>query len=148
MKPIFTQNEIQGLFWLKIVFILQFSKQSLARLKSKHFSQFFWWELNLRGLRGNLKQKNLAVNTKLWKRGGKNFGLAFLFSNYLAPKWHKCTDFIRLHFTVVYVTNRVGAMIVPGGASHMWCMSKDFLGFMHTAPKVNVSCMSPKLVLT
>ena len=37
-------------------------------------------------------------NTKLWKRGGKNFEPAFLFSNYLASKWHKCTNFIRLLF--------------------------------------------------
>jgi hypothetical protein len=35
----------------------QFSKQSFLRLKSKHFSQFFWWELNLRGLRGFILQK-------------------------------------------------------------------------------------------
>ena len=36
---------------------------------------------------------------------------------------------------MVHGTNRVGTMSVPGGASHMGCMSKDFLGFIHTAPK-------------
>ena len=35
-----------------------------------------------------------------------------------------------VQFTVVHVTNRVGTMSVPGGASYMWCMSKDFLGFI------------------
>ena len=27
---------------------------------------------------------------------------------------------------MVHGTNRVGTMNVPGGASQMWCMSKDF----------------------
>ena len=44
MTPIFTQNDIQGPFWVKIVVIFcefpQFSKQSLARLKSRHFLSF------------------------------------------------------------------------------------------------------------
>ena len=31
-----------------------------ARLKSKHFSQFFWLEVNLRGLRVFILQKNQA----------------------------------------------------------------------------------------
>ena len=43
-----------------------------------------------------------------------------------------------VQFTVVHVTNRVGTMSVPGGASYMWCMSKDFLGFIQTAPKGNI----------
>ena len=31
--------------------------QKFARLKSKHFSQFFWWEVNMRGLRAFILQK-------------------------------------------------------------------------------------------
>ena len=31
--------------------------QKFARLKSKHFSQFFWWEVNLRRLRPFILQK-------------------------------------------------------------------------------------------
>ena len=53
------------LFPKKIFSIWQFSKidvlvnfiiQKFARLKSIHFSQFFWWEVNLRGLRAFILQ--------------------------------------------------------------------------------------------
>ena len=35
----------------KLFVLVNFIIQKFARLKSKHFSQFFWWEVNLRGLR-------------------------------------------------------------------------------------------------
>ena len=35
--------------------------------------------------------------------------------------------------TVVHLKNRVGTKSVWGDASHMWCMSKDFLKFIYTA---------------
>ena len=38
--------------------------QKFARLKSKHFSQFFWWEVNLRGLRAFMLQKVQASVVK------------------------------------------------------------------------------------
>ena len=34
--------------------------------------------------------------------------------------------------TLVHVTIRVVTLSIWCGASHMWCMSKDFLGFIHT----------------
>jgi hypothetical protein len=43
-----------------------------------------------------------------------------------------------IHCTVVHLTNTVDTKSVPGDASHMWCMSKDFLGFIHTAIKGNI----------
>ena len=45
---------------------------------------------------------------------------------------------LEISCTVVHVTNRVGTMSVPGGASYMWCMSKDFLGFKNIEPKGNI----------
>ena len=44
--------------------------QKFARLKSKHFSQFFWWEVNLRGLRAFILQK---VQASVVKRKKKKF---------------------------------------------------------------------------
>ena len=41
----------------KIDVLVNFVIQKFARLKSKHFSQFFWWEVNLRGLRAFVLQK-------------------------------------------------------------------------------------------
>ena len=41
----------------KIDVLVNFIIQKFARLKSKHFSQFFWWEVNLRGLRAFILQK-------------------------------------------------------------------------------------------
>ena len=70
MTPIFSQNnnlsENSCHFWK----FAQFSKQSFARLKSKHFSQFFWWEVNLRGLRGLILQK---VQDSVVERQKKKF---------------------------------------------------------------------------
>ena len=60
MTTIFTQNSPWMSFEWKVVSFCefaQFSKQSFARLKSKHFSQFFWWEVNLRGLRDSFCRK-------------------------------------------------------------------------------------------
>ena len=66
MKPIFTQNSP----WMSFCEFAQFSKQPFARLKSKHFSQFFWWEVNLRGLRGFILQK---VQASVVERQKKKF---------------------------------------------------------------------------
>ena len=40
--------------------------------------------------------------------------------------------------TVVNVTMRVGTLSIWRGASHMWYMSKDFLGFIHSVLKGNI----------
>ena len=42
MTPIFTQNNNLSENSCHFCEFAQFSKQSFARLKSKHFSQFFW----------------------------------------------------------------------------------------------------------
>jgi hypothetical protein len=39
-----------------------------ARLKSKNFSQFFWWEVNLRGLRALILQKVQASVVEIQKK--------------------------------------------------------------------------------
>ena len=41
-------------------------------------------------------------------------------------------------YTVVHATIRVGTLIIWRGASHMWYVSKDFLGFIHSVPKGNI----------
>ena len=41
----------------KIYILVNFIIQKFAGLKSKHFFQFFWWEVNLRGLRAFILQK-------------------------------------------------------------------------------------------
>ena len=51
---------------------------------------------------------------------------------------HTAEKFVRLNFTVVHVTMRVGTLSIWRGASHMWYMSKDFLGFMHSVLKGNI----------
>ena len=46
--------------WIgKIDALVNFIIYKFARLKSKQFSQFFWWEVNLRGLRTFILQKDL-----------------------------------------------------------------------------------------
>ena len=42
--------------------------QKFAILKSKHFSQFFWWEVNLRGLRAFILQKIQASDIERQKK--------------------------------------------------------------------------------
>jgi hypothetical protein len=49
---------------------LMFWSISFARLKSKHFSQFFWWEVNLKGLRALILQK---VQASVFERQKKKF---------------------------------------------------------------------------
>ncbi len=49
---------------------LMFWSILFARLKSKHFSQFFWWELNLMGLRALILQK---VQSSVVERQKKKF---------------------------------------------------------------------------
>ena len=56
MTPIFTQNNNLSENSCQFCEFAQFSKQSFARLKSKHFSRFFWSEVNLRGLRAFILQ--------------------------------------------------------------------------------------------
>ena len=51
-----------------------FVTQTFARSKSKHFSQFFWWEVNLRGLRAFIFQKVQASVVERQKRRLFNFG--------------------------------------------------------------------------
>ena len=41
-------------------------------------------------------------------------------------------------YTLVHVTMRVGTLSIWCGASHMWYMSKDFLGFIHSVLKGNI----------
>ena len=41
--------------------ILSFKNRSFAKLKSKCLSQFLWWEVNLRGMRGLIFQKVRAL---------------------------------------------------------------------------------------
>ena len=40
--------------------------------------------------------------------------------------------------TVVHVTIRVGTLSIWRGVSHMWYMSRDFLGFIHNVLKGNI----------
>ena len=40
--------------------------------------------------------------------------------------------------TVVHVTIRVGTLSIWRGAIHIWYMSKDFLGFIHSVSKRNI----------
>ena len=49
---------------------LMFWSILFARLKSKHFSQFFWWEVNLMGLRALILQK---VQASVFERQKKKF---------------------------------------------------------------------------
>ena len=50
--------------------------------------------------------------------------------------WKKCST--EYQITVVHVTMRVGTLSIWRGASHMWYMSKDFLGFIHSVLKGNI----------
>ena len=53
-----TQKKLFGTWQFgKIDVLLNFIIQKFERLKSKHFSQFYWSEVNLRGLRGLILQK-------------------------------------------------------------------------------------------
>ena len=52
----------------KIGVLVNFIIQKFARLKSKHFSQFFWLEVNLRGLRAFILQR---VQTSVAERQKK-----------------------------------------------------------------------------
>ena len=70
MTPIFTQNNNLSENSCHFCEFAQFSKQSFARLKSKHFSQFFWWKVNLRELRGFILQK---VQASVVERQKKKF---------------------------------------------------------------------------
>ena len=54
----YTKKKLFGTWQFgKIDVLVNFIIQKFARLKSKHFSQFFWWEVNLRGLRAFILQK-------------------------------------------------------------------------------------------
>ena len=55
-------------------------------------------------------------------------------------KIHLCwkKNVAEYQITVVNVTMRVGTLSIWHGASHMWYMSKDFLGFMHSVLKGNI----------
>ena len=54
----YTQKKLFGTWQFgKIDVLVNFITQKFQRLKSKHFSQFFWWEVNLRGLRAFILQK-------------------------------------------------------------------------------------------
>ena len=70
MTPIFTQNNNLSDDSCHFCEFAQFSKQSFARLKSKHFPQFFWWKVNLRELRGFILQK---VQASVVERQKKKF---------------------------------------------------------------------------
>ena len=70
MTPIFTQNNNLSENSCHFCEFAQFSKQSFARLKSKHFPQFFWWKVNLRELRGFILQK---VQASVVERQKKKF---------------------------------------------------------------------------
>ena len=62
----YTQNNYYlALLWYVLV---NFFIQKFARWKSKHFFQFFWWEVNLRGLRAFILQK---VQTSVVERQKK-----------------------------------------------------------------------------
>jgi len=50
--------------------LVNFIIQKFTRLKSKHFSQFFWWEVNLRGLRAFILQN---VQASVVERQKKKF---------------------------------------------------------------------------
>ena len=52
----------------KIDVLVNFIIQKFARLKSKHFSHFFWWEVNLRGLRAFIFQKVQALGVERQKK--------------------------------------------------------------------------------
>jgi hypothetical protein len=66
-----------------------------ARLKSKHFSQFFWWEVNLRGLRALILQK---VQASVFESQKKKFcypSLSFGKEDtllILLPAWDRSRD--------------------------------------------------------
>ena len=50
--------------------LVNFIIQKFATLKSKHFLQFFWWEVNLRGLKAFILQK---VQASVVERQKKKF---------------------------------------------------------------------------
>ena len=64
--------------------------QKFAGLKSKHISQFFWWEVNLRGLRAFVLQK---VQTSVVERQKKKFCYPSLR---FEKKKHSYYTFVRL----------------------------------------------------
>ena len=69
--------------------------------------------------------------------------LVLLNIDFCSKFWSNLTllflTFQRNYFTVVHVTMRVGTLSIWCGASHMWYMSKDFLGFMHSVLKGNIA---------
>ena len=77
MTPIFTQNNNLSDDSCHFCEFAQFSKQSFARLKSKHFPQFFWWKVNLRELRGFILQKVQASVVERKKKKFCNQSLSF-----------------------------------------------------------------------
>ena len=62
---------------------------------------------------------------QIWKPGKLNISLCCR-----KPKTN--------NHTVVHVTIRVGTLSIWRGASHMWYMSKDFLGIIHSVSKGNI----------
>ena len=60
-KPILPKCQVPNGFFL-YNYKFQYSRIEVFRNCSAFFvSQFFWWEVNLKGLRGNLKLKSLAL---------------------------------------------------------------------------------------
>ena len=62
--------ELSAKYIGKIDALVNFIIQKFARLKSKQFSQFFWWEVNLRGLKAFILQK---VQESVVERQKKRF---------------------------------------------------------------------------
>ena len=54
--------------FVKIDVLVDFIIEKFARLKSKYFSHFFWWEVNLRGLRAFILQKLQATFVERQKK--------------------------------------------------------------------------------
>ena len=58
----YTKKKLFGTWQFgKIDVLINFIIQKFARLKSKQFSQFFWQEVNMRGLRAFILQKVQAL---------------------------------------------------------------------------------------
>ena len=67
----YTKKKLFGTWQFgKIDVLVNFMIWKFARLKSKHFSQFFWWEVNLRRLRAFILQK---VQASVVERQKKKF---------------------------------------------------------------------------
>ena len=119
----------------KIGVLVNFIIQKFARLKSKHFSQFFWWEVNLRGLRGFILQKVQALVVERQKKKFCYPSLSFGKDDTLiriVSAWDRSRDLtakIKLLNDMLKVTNLLSLHVGSGCVNYYFNTFQDRLAW-------------------